>query len=770
MKLFEWMRRTLQSSTDEVPEATPDAGIQEDAAQAPLARISSDRPIQSLDEDTYGLSESVVPRLQKAAVDWPASEGLILGLYGSWGIGKSSVLNMLEDLVDGEGHADVLTVSFNPWFYDDQAALITSFFSTIAQKLGEQDDDRWRDVSDALKKIGNFLAAASKGVTLFGVNVDVKQIIDAGALEGGEHKLDELRSVVEQALGAYAKSGGRLLILVDDVDRLTRPELLGLFRLLRIVGDLPGITIIVAMDEIRVHQLLAMSDDPEFGKSFTEKIVQAAVPVPGPSKAAISARVAAGLETVLKEGGFELSEEFEPSEWDIDRFRPIAVLTDLIETPRDLARYFNALRLFFLAGTKPADVHAADAVLVEALRVFFPDVYKRVQRNRAFFVERDRDRIAELGGGGDEIRERRIEQFQSIVNGGASVSAADRALIEGILKRLFGEIAESSRSPGDPTTLSQERRISSPDFFNNYFALHPAEGLITKREMDALADSICMAAETGDASQVARVVRGGIDGRSIVQISQIAAELGTKLKAVPVRVVGTAAKGVVSAVATETDLEYVSLVASLVEALKVRPIKYDRSLEEQPDDKGQAAEVLSQAASEITLVSAARLVEHAFAVNWLSQDEKAMVASSWIDRFKEQSDADLFEAGSAEAVSVVWRATRRAAGRIPEAVDEISTQIRDRLCRSLTDDPRRLPLALYQFSVISTGSGRAHLKSDVRTDQETFETLDNLIGIDCLRAVLDSIDENEMELDDQHGLVDGARELLADTSIDLNSQ
>lgn len=736
------------------------------------AKISSDRPVRSMAEDSYGLSNSVVPRLFRAAVDWPAGEGLILGLYGPWGIGKSSVLYMLEDYVrrHEEERPGVLTVRFNPWFYDDQAALITSFFGTVAAKLGTQEDENWEQIGSALKKMGSFLSAASSGISLMGVKVDFAAIAEtlrtageaASALDRGEQELEETRARLEQVLRQVATSKARLVIMVDDVDRLTRPELLGLFRLLRVVGDLPAVTIIVAMDDVRVHQLLSTPDDPHFGKSFTEKIIQAGVPVPYPPREAISTRVAKGLEVVLTEADFGVPDDLRLPEWEIDKRRPITLLTNLIQTPRDLARYFNSLRLFLLAGAEPADVHPTDAVLIEVLRVFYPDVYMRVQRNRDFFVDKIFRGFEDRTGRREENEARRREQLHSIISDGSGMAAADYETVEAILNRLFGDVKETTTSVDVRRELSDHRRIASPDFFANYFSLHPVEGLITKREMNEFLTAVVTAAEAGNHEQVAEVVRTAVAGRPRQQISQMASESQARLSQIPIDVVTVAAMGVVKAVSEQEDVVYVALIASFVEAIKAQLSIYEREEQNGEAARAMAVEVLELAVRELKLPNAATLVEHVLAVRWLNEEEKANVAAAWIRRFAEEEDNHLFWEASAEDTATIWRAAHRAAGRAGDDEPALSRSLRDRLCRSVAAEPSRLPTMLYQVSVQS-GDG-VYLKSQMRSDAELVERLENIIGIECLRKILiDSID-NEA---DPHGLVPQLRGLLSELDRSL---
>lgn len=64
----------------------------------------------------------------------------------------------------------------------------------------------------------------------------------------------------------------RIIVLIDDIDRLRREEVRELVKLVRLTGDFPNIVYVLAFDRKRVE--LALGDDDETGRAYLEKIVQ----------------------------------------------------------------------------------------------------------------------------------------------------------------------------------------------------------------------------------------------------------------------------------------------------------------------------------------------------------------------------------------------------------------------------------------------------------------------------------------------------------------
>lgn len=107
--------------------------------------LSSDLPIAKLEEDELNRG-SFAESLAKTLVQYSFPSSLTIGLYGEWGSGKTSLLNMVfenvEQIDDG-----VVVLRFNPWLCSDSKQLVTQFLS------------RWQRQSSSkikrLKKYGN---------------------------------------------------------------------------------------------------------------------------------------------------------------------------------------------------------------------------------------------------------------------------------------------------------------------------------------------------------------------------------------------------------------------------------------------------------------------------------------------------------------------------------------------------------------------------------------------------------------------------------------
>lgn len=91
-----------------------------------------DRPIQTQVEDKFQRNQ-FAKRIAYICVDNKYPSSLVIGLYGKWGEGKTSILNMTQTEIGDKA----VTINFNPWLFQDQGHLLKAFFSAIGNAVGK---------------------------------------------------------------------------------------------------------------------------------------------------------------------------------------------------------------------------------------------------------------------------------------------------------------------------------------------------------------------------------------------------------------------------------------------------------------------------------------------------------------------------------------------------------------------------------------------------------------------------------------------------------
>ncbi len=80
----------------------------------------------------------------------PEGAGLVVGIHGPWGDGKTTVLNTLR----GDLESDGMTVvrDFNHWRLTDEESMLRGFFNMLAEAFGESLSTRFERAKGGIGK------------------------------------------------------------------------------------------------------------------------------------------------------------------------------------------------------------------------------------------------------------------------------------------------------------------------------------------------------------------------------------------------------------------------------------------------------------------------------------------------------------------------------------------------------------------------------------------------------------------------------------------
>lgn len=305
------------------------------------------------------------------------SPSAVLALLGDWGSGKSTILEMLMLRLAERNEAPWLVATFNPWTYPDSESLQRGFFSELRAAMPS-------DVGGgkARESLGELARTLSPFGALAGVvGIDGERLIrHAGDLISGDSSVSAKQREAEKSLAAL---GRPVLMIIDDLDRLTPNELLEVLKFVRLIGRLPHVYYLLSYDEQTLLDVLARTElvgAPDRAKLYLEKIVQVRVDMPVLRESQRAVLFDAGLRAIMRRNGLELTSD------DTTRLTHVyeRALDPRMATPRAINRFLGQVEAFYppLHG----EVDFVDFLLVSWLRTYEPRVYRLLSSRSADFL------------------------------------------------------------------------------------------------------------------------------------------------------------------------------------------------------------------------------------------------------------------------------------------------------------------------------------------------------------------------------------------------
>ena len=394
---------------------------------------------------------------------------LVIAIYGKSGEGKTTVL----DYIEGElvGRRSIASVRFNPWRFADEGMLLRSFFDTLADVLKRSLTTGKERVGELLSQYGGLAAIASMDVQ--GVKVSAGQALADLGTSLSAVSLDEIKRRIEQILMEERK---RVVILVDDIDRLDRREIHALFRLIKLTADFNYTSYVLAFDQDMVAEALGQaygSGDLDAGQSFLEKIVQVPLNLPRADPDALRDYCLGHVDCALKAVRIELLPETERD----FQLNFLLYLAPRLDTPRTAKRYANALAFSMplLAG----EVNQLDVMLLEGVKVFYPSLYSEIRRSPESFTGSRPPMILQ------DLDETSLELLAKTFS---KLSIEERDDAQRLIEKLFPQVAELFRSKQfghrNEEQWSREQRVASADYLRRYLTCSIPEGDIADQRID----------------------------------------------------------------------------------------------------------------------------------------------------------------------------------------------------------------------------------------------------------------------------------------------
>jgi hypothetical protein len=397
---------------------------------APISNPSFDR----LDRMSFVRSFAEAIRAVKG------HDSVVLALAGPWGSGKSSLINLISgELEATSGDERPLVMRFNPWWFSGTNQLVAAFLQQLAAAVSRPEvKDLLGDATVALDHLAK--AIAEPGV-------------QSATDDPGSRDMERLR---RQVNAIFEKSDRRILVFMDDIDRLTPDEMTQLLLIVRAVADFPSTTYVLAFDHEVVSEAITDKLGVD-GRTYLEKVVQLQIDVPLPGRMTLERMVIGQLEAV-DPGANSLDQEGQAY------FRVLFErgVKHFLTTPRACTRLLNVLR--FTYPTMAGQVYFPDMLGISCLMAFSSQSIQAIRTYGEAFVGHCDP------SGKHWVKIRRYHKSWM-----AELPRKDRSSVEAILRLLFPKVAWALNGPlrGEEfiDVWDKQKRICSVRHFDTYFRL-----------------------------------------------------------------------------------------------------------------------------------------------------------------------------------------------------------------------------------------------------------------------------------------------------------
>ncbi len=428
---------------------------------------NSDTPILSAEENKLNGRDDYAKNIAEAINSLKNDQSFVIALYSKWGYGKTSVINMIKQLLkESEASRKISCIDLAPWNFVDSKEVARYLFYELAEDCNNHKIKRFlrkkkEYIKPTIKSLSEImqLFRPSFGSALKTSNEFVSAI--------GIKSYQKIKSDLEKDI---QKTDKKIVVFIDDIDRLDAEGILNTFKLIKSVANIKGVVFFLAFDYEVVAEMLDKLHIIEKGKDFIDKIVQIPLELPYIDRTELDDLLICGLNEILSRNKVEIpsgssqNASFGLLYEDIKKY---------IDTPRAIVRFLNVME--FVVPMVKDEVNIFDMICLEMIKAIKPELYKIIRENKAILTDYSGMETVSFSTGSREEKKKTISNiFQN-----------NEEYIR-IASYLFPIIKSEYYNRSDFRDNSQNSRtmkkICSAAYFDRYFSY-----TISKRDV---ADSV----------------------------------------------------------------------------------------------------------------------------------------------------------------------------------------------------------------------------------------------------------------------------------------
>lgn len=432
-----------------------------------------DKPITKADEDLLGRS-SFAKQLAQSLLLFDNPDTFTIALYGKWGYGKTSVVNMMvhelmeEEESNEKGNSPII-VRFDPWNFADTNQLLAQFFVRLSNEFLSNKDKHLQGIGVALEKYSDAFELANP-IPVFGSLISFvgkKGLLSLGKRlrKGADEK--DISKQKENVMDLLEAQSCKVIIIIDDIDRLSNVQIRQVFQLVTSVARFPNTIYLLAFDRDVVVKALEAVQEGD-GNEYLEKVIQVPIQIPDIQNGRLKDAFFNRLNSIIE----SLSNvNFNSTHWQ-KIFEPC--VAPYVRNLRDVHRLCNLIQ--FKLAALASEVDFADVVAMSALEINRPEIFEWIKENKTVLTSGVDLSIIAAKKSQKEWKEIYSTQLQEILK--PSITSTDlSSIVEQTINFLthlfpyFGQKIGNTYELHDADQLRANNQIAHADKFDRYFHL-----------------------------------------------------------------------------------------------------------------------------------------------------------------------------------------------------------------------------------------------------------------------------------------------------------
>lgn len=389
--------------------------------------------------------------------------GILYLIYKSQERGFSLFKELWEEFIkrpEIQEEEQTPIIEFRAWDCNSAQDIQKAFFKQLSRHLDRSNNHCFVQIAQALNIYSK---------TIFGKEFIFDRLFEENSIEDTKEKINDL-------LQTKCKDK-KVIIVIDNIDRLLPDEILTIFKLVRATADFSNFIYILCYDRVKIVKLLNQKFNID-ADEYIKKIIQTEKNLPVITDANLKKIFTNELQKILT------SEKYTPFASQLNILLEKAVLNKYIKNLRDLKRFLTVFEYNYTVY-RNENLNIYDITGISVIETFCSELYSLIKENKKIFCN---------GYFEDILDYPQVKNNEEIITLLFHPQSSNSNLLSTPNKDLSEKDQKIKQlkimTTNIDTTNDGYRRIFNIKFFENYFKADLNKENITYEERESLINNL----------------------------------------------------------------------------------------------------------------------------------------------------------------------------------------------------------------------------------------------------------------------------------------